>query len=232
MTRYAGKIIQDSCGALRRVAFIPHGVGEAFARTRPLAEFPTPEGRPIRCLYVSPISRYKHQWVVVRAIEMLRRRGFSLQLDLVGGGDEAAQNRLEEQIRNSDLDGLLVRQLGHVPQSVLPELFAYTDLFVFASSCETMPVTLLEAMAVGLPIACSDRGPMPEVLEDGGVYFDPESPESIARAIENIITDAEQRTRIARRAKELAGQYSWKRCAEETFAFITETYQMKIERDL
>ena len=35
-----------------------------------------------------------------------------------------------------------------------------------------MPNTLVEAMASGLPIACSDRGPMPEVLGDGGVLFD------------------------------------------------------------
>lgn len=230
LTRYAGKVIQDSCGSLRRVAFIPHGVGEAFTRTKPLAEFPAAGDRPIRCLYVSPISRYKHQWVVVRAIEMLRERGFSLQLDLVGGGDEAARNRLEKQIRNSDPDSLFVRQVGPVPQSVLPDLLADTDLFLFASSCEAMPVTLLEAMAVGLPIACSDRGPMPEVLEDAGIYFDPENPDSIARAIEKIIIDGEQRNRIARRAKELASQYSWKRCAEETFAFMAETYQLKNKR--
>ena len=44
--------------------------------------------------------------------------------------------------------------------------------------------TLIESTCVGLPIACSNRGPMPEVLEDGGVYFDPENTQSIKRSIE------------------------------------------------
>ena len=85
-----------------------------------------------------------------------------------------------------------------------------------------MPVTLLEAMAAGLPIACSSRGPMPEVLEDGGVYFDSEDPDSIAAAIEDLITDPRKRTRLAARAKELSHQYSCPRCARETFSFIAQ----------
>lgn len=88
-----------------------------------------------------------------------------------------------------------------------------------------MPITLLEAMAAGLPIACSDRGPMPEILEDGGVYFDPELPDSIAAAVEQLITDPALRERVAQRAKQLSEQYSWSRCAEETWKFIAETYR-------
>jgi glycosyltransferase involved in cell wall biosynthesis len=75
-------------------------------------------------------------------------------------------------------------------------------------------------MAVGLPIACSDRGPMPEVLRDGGVYFDPENAVSIAEAIEALIRDADLRTSKAARAKHLAAQYSWARCARETWSFL------------
>ena len=64
---------------------------------------------------------------------------------------------------------------------------------------------------------------MPEVLQDGGVYFDPERPESIAQAIADLLDHPEKRERLARRARELASQYSWKRCAEETFSFLVES---------
>jgi glycosyltransferase involved in cell wall biosynthesis len=104
-------------------------------------------------------------------------------------------------------------------------LLANADVFVFASSCENMPNTLVEAMAVGLPIACSNRGPMPEVLEDGGVYFDPEAPHSIADALERIITNADLRTQVATRAQQLSRQYSWSRCTSETFAFLADIAQ-------
>jgi glycosyltransferase involved in cell wall biosynthesis len=94
---------------------------------------------------------------------------------------------------------------------------------VFASSCENMPNTLVEGMASGLPIACSNRGPMPEILQDGGVYFNPESANSIAAAIEELLVNDDRRTSIARRARELAAQYSWQRCAEETWEFLRAT---------
>ena len=88
-----------------------------------------------------------------------------------------------------------------------------------------MPVTLIEGMASGLPIACSDRGPMPEVLQDGGVYFNPEDCKSIVFAIEKIIYDHSLRKYISKRAKKLSNKYSWKRCADQTWEFIVDTYR-------
>src|SRR5262249_14967918 len=78
------------------------------------------------------------------------------------------------------------------------------------------------AMAAGLPIACSNRGPMPEILGDAGVYFDPERPEELVTAIEALLKDADVRQRCARDAYDRARQYSWERCAKETFSFLSE----------
>jgi glycosyltransferase involved in cell wall biosynthesis len=222
LTRYAGSVIQRSCGQLQNLAYIPHGVGEAFRTTERNGSWPMAGERPIRCLYISNALPYKHQWHVVEAIAQLRKRGFDLQLELIGGGEGRAQRRLDAQIAVSDPNRAFVNQREFVPQGMLPEILAKADLFVFASSCENMPNTLLEAMAAGLPIACSNRGPMPEVLEDGGVYFDPEDSGSIAAAVEDLITDPGKRTRLAARAKQLSGQYSWTRCARETFSFVAE----------
>lgn len=223
LTRYAAKIIQQSCGSINNIAYIPHGVGENFKSIETARTWPGPNERPIRCLYISNALPYKHQWHVVEAISLLRQRGFELQLELVGGGTGEAQKRLEKQIAESDPKGEFVVQREFVPQFTLPEFLKKTDLFVFASSCENMPNTLVEAMAAGLPIACSDRGPMAEILEDGGLYFDPERPDSIASAIEDLITNSDQRVRLADRAKQISRKYSWARCAHETFSFIGKT---------
>jgi glycosyltransferase involved in cell wall biosynthesis len=83
-----------------------------------------------------------------------------------------------------------------------------------------MPNILLEAMAAGLPIACAKRGPMPEILGESGVYFDPEQPREIADAVRTLANDAGLRAECARRASERARHYSWERCASETLAFI------------
>ena len=80
-------------------------------------------------------------------------------------------------------------------------------------------------MASGLPIACSDRGPMPEVLGDGGVYFNPENPQSIADAVNMIIDNKDLRAKGIEVSKEISNQYLWKINSEKTFQFLTETIQ-------
>ena len=62
-----------------------------------------------------------------------------------------------------------------IPYHELHSEYKDADLGVFASSCENLPIILIEKMASGLPIACSNKGPMPEVLGSAGVYFDPEN---------------------------------------------------------
>jgi glycosyltransferase involved in cell wall biosynthesis len=166
---------------------------------------------------------YKHQWVVVRAIGKLRRRGHNVSLLLAGGGSWREQRLLDEELFRTDQQGDCIESIGFVQHENMPILLSKADLFIFASSCENMPITLLEAMASGLPIACSDRGPMPEILEDGGVYFDPENSDSIAAATESIILNREMRISISKRAKELAEQYSWSREARETWDFLRAT---------
>jgi glycosyltransferase involved in cell wall biosynthesis len=219
LTKFAADAIQDITGKLPRVAVIAHGVGETFRQSRSLAVWPA-RGDEVRCLYVSNADMYKHQWVVVRAIAELRKRGYKISLTLAGGGGGEAQRLVDEEIQRSDPQRVFVRTIGEVPHGKVPGLLAEADLFVFASSCENMPNTLLEGMASELPIACSNRGPMPEVLQDGGVYFTPEDSSSIAGALERIIVDRELRAAIARRAKERSDSYSWARCAEETWSFL------------
>jgi glycosyltransferase involved in cell wall biosynthesis len=223
LTRYAANVIQRSCGPLANIAYVPHGVGAAFRTSKAALSWPMAGERAIRCLYISNALPYKHQWQVVRAVAQLRQQGYNLQLELVGGGEGMPRKRLETQIAESDPHRTFVIQHEFVPQDTLPGFLATADLFVFASSCENMPNTLVEAMAAGLPIACSNRGPMPEVLEDGGVYFDPKNPDSIASAIADLIAYPDKRARLAMRAKELSLQYSWARCARETFSFIAQT---------
>ena len=104
----------------------------------------------------------------------------------------------------------------------LHALYADADLCVFASSCETFGQILTEAMSAGLPVACSNRSAMPELLGDAGVYFDPENSLDIARALRELIDLPELRTEKAWASFERAKTYSWARCARETFGFLAE----------
>jgi glycosyltransferase involved in cell wall biosynthesis len=66
---------------------------------------------------------------------------------------------------------------------------------------------------------------LPETLKDGGEYFDPQDPQSIAQAITRLVKDPQNRALRAERAKALATQYSWPRCAAETWQFVVQTYR-------
>lgn len=130
--------------------------------------------RPLRLLYLSTIAPYKHPLAVVHAVASLRARGLPLALELVGGHDHPRRCAICGQ--RSALwtpTGRFLVYAGSVEHRLVAEKLHAADVFVFASSCENMPNILLEAMAAGLPIACADRGPMPEVLGAGGVYLIP-----------------------------------------------------------
>lgn len=224
LTHYAAKVIQQSCGRLPSIVCIPHGVDATFKKSQPVNTWPVAGERSTRCIYVSNAEMYKYQWMVVKAIAALRQRGHSVSLTLVGGGKGPAQKLLENSIALLDPNRIFVEQLDFLPKDQLTTHLAEADLFVFASGCETFGITLLEGMTVGLPIACSERSSLPETLQDGGVYFNPENADSIAASIEQIIQSPALRLAISQRAKALSQQYSWKRCADETFAFVAETY--------
>jgi glycosyltransferase involved in cell wall biosynthesis len=215
LTAYASKVIQSVTGPLPRVSIIPHGLGAGFRRAVPANHWPQLRERPIRCLYVSNAAMYKHQWNVVRAIGALRKRGVDVSLVLAGGGSGRAQSLLDRTIEEIDPQREFVQTLGFVQHDELPALLASADLFVFASSCENMPNTLVEAMAAGLPIACSDRGPMPEILQEAGVYFDPEDVPSIADAVADRIRRRTENAHSAAREEAFGAVFLGTVCARD-----------------
>lgn len=204
-----------------QLATIPHGVSAAF-RTPPRPQLaPSAFGseRPFRLLYVSTIEVYKHQWHVAEAVQMLHDRGVPVTLDLVGAAYGPALARLDRVLKRQP-NRALVRYLGPVGHESLPDHYRAADAFVFASSCENMPNILLEAMASGLPIACANRGPMPCVLGDAGLFFDPEAPSNIAEVIAELFQNRDRREALAEAAFLRAGGYTWARSAHDTLAFL------------
>ncbi|MEZ4407161.1 MAG: glycosyltransferase family 1 protein [Polyangiales bacterium] len=226
LSRYAlQSILPTLSPGRRRVALIPHGIDDRFRAAprpaRPLAS--VGPASPLRVLYVSQLSPYKHNEKVAEAVYRLRDEGLALSLDLVGGYDrQADRDRITRLARERDPGGDIVRWAGPVPHERLHERYHTAEAFVFASSCENLPITLMEAMASGLPIACSDRGPMPEALGDAGLYLDPEDVGSIARALRELALSPERRDALAARAFERSRDWSWKRCADATFGFIRD----------
>jgi len=128
-------------------------------------------------------------------------------------------------MRREDPQQTFIRYRGPIPFTELHHAYAEADLGIFASSCENQPIILLESMAAGLPLACSNRGPMPEVLGDAGVNFDPENPESIAEAIDSLVCDPQLRLKMATEATRRTEGLTWSHTADQTFSFLAAVAQ-------
>jgi glycosyltransferase involved in cell wall biosynthesis len=206
---------------------IPHGVaGPFFKAPRPqrsLTDYSA--DRPMRILYVSIIDVYKHQWHVAEAVARLRREGMPIAVEFVGASYPKAASRLSRTLHQLDPGQGFLTMSGPVNHAALPDRYHSADAFIFASSCENLPNILLEAMAAGLPIASSQSGPMPGVLGESGLYFDPLKPESITKTLRRLVEDADLRGRLATGAYLRAGQFSWEQCAQLTFRFLAAVFE-------
>lgn len=225
MTQYSRSLVKEATGINGQYPIIPYGINQDFFQ-RPRFQKPLPEysfENPFKLLYVSKLEPYKHHSNVVKAIAQLRSEGLPVSLDLIGAPESPIRlRRLLATINRVDRDGAFIHYYGHLAYTKLLEAYHQSDGFVFASSCETLPNILLEAMAAGLPIASSSYGPMPEALGDAGIYFDPVKPESIALAVRSVVSNHVWRTQAASVAYERVQAYSWERCAHETFSYLAE----------
>lgn len=217
----------------KRMQVIPHGIsGRFFLKPRPQRPFADlSHNRPFRILYVSIVDVYKHQWLVAEAVAALKRSGFPVSIDFVGPAYGPAEHRLREAIMKLDPESRFLFYRGSIDFSELDAVYHHAEAFVFSSSCENLPNIIIEAMAAGLPIAASNRGPMPEVLGESALFFDPERPVEIEKCLKVLLEDPKLRQRLADEGYEKARRYTWKRCAEETFRFLSEVARSSTSKD-
>ena len=225
LTQYAKNTVNEIVNTTdSKTTIIPHGINSRFVAS-PRKQFPIEKytkETPFRILYVSIIEVYKHQWNVAEAVASLSKAGLPVVLDLVGPAYPPALKILKRKMAEVDPSAKIISYIGAISHADLHKKYTESDLAVFASSCENLPIILLEGMASGLPVACSNLGPMPEILGQAGIYFNPLVPADISAAIKRLIHDPELRTKLSAMSFEKANQYSWTRCSADTFNFLSK----------
>lgn len=231
LTHYAKEIfIQQgwfkSKNKSHKISIIPHGVapilvdqGSIVAYKKKIISI----DNPFKIIYVSIIDVYKHQDKVALAIEKLNREGYFTEIHFVGPYYNPAFINFNNILgRMSDEIKHMIKYHGKLNTAQQSVLYGQMDCVLFASSCENMPNILLEGMSSGLPIVCSNRGPMPEILKTAGEYFNPESIESICAAVIKLYNSVELRSSLAKESLHLSRNYSWQKCSKETFQFLAK----------
>ena len=156
------------------------------------------ENRVPSVLFVGAVGRLKGERDLVKAIAILKERGMRLRASFVGYGAEKLAAMCEEA-------GVLdtVDHLGPVPMSETAGFYQRADIFVLPTYAEAMPVSVMEAMAAGLPIVTTPVGGIPEIIDDGkeGFLYPCGDVDALAEKIERLITDQTTRERMGKLAR-------------------------------
>jgi glycosyltransferase involved in cell wall biosynthesis len=223
LTQYAKDKINLILGGITNLStIIPHGIERRFF-CPPRLQIESNNytfKNPFCYLYVSILMPYKHQIEIAKAIYNLRNKGFPVKVRFAGASWGAYGREFNALIARLDPAAEFLIWDGDVSFNQLHSLYKKSDAFIFGSSCENLPNIMIEAMASGLPIASSLHGPMPEVLGEAGVYFDPYNPSTIELALSKLFSDFELRSRLSSLAYEKSISYSWENCAKKTLEFI------------
>ena len=116
-----------------------------------------------------------------------------------------------------------VEFLGRKNPRELVLLYQKCQIFIFPSTIETFGNPLLEAMACGAPIACSNTAAMPEIAKDAALYFNPAEPDDIARKIIQLTEDKALLESLSKKSLARAELFSWAVTAEKTIEVIKST---------
>jgi glycosyltransferase involved in cell wall biosynthesis len=188
-----------------RIAVIPNGVDETFfyAGERFLHSKP-------RLLFVGRLSVQKNLFQLIRALD-----GVSEQFEttLVGEGELEAE--LKQAVHDLRLQN--VRFHGRADGVEVRDLYRNADIFVLPSEREGMPLVLLEALAMGLPIVATNIPGSRDVIVDGqnGVLVPIGDPSALRHALLRVSGDPDKYWRMSEASRLLARRYSWRAVGAE-----------------
>lgn len=212
------KIKEKNC------SIISHGIDKRFfcepRKQKNISNYDF--SNPFKLIYISSLEPYKHHQNVVKAVCKLRENNIPVSLDMYGPSKESERKKLNKIINSCQFARININYHGLAKHDNIQKLYFNADASIFASSCENLPIILLESMASGLPIACSSIEPMPNVLKNAGIYFDPLDVKSIYNGLLMLINDTSLREINSFKSYNLAKMYSWEKCTNETFDYLNK----------
>ena len=201
-----------------RIDVVPLGLG-SVQRGQPLPERETRErfdlGSRAVLLSLSAKRPHKNLAALIDALALIapERRPLLVLPGYPTWHERELRDRADSAGVSAD-----VRFLGWVSAAELEGLWAIARGFVFPSLYEGFGLPVLEAMARGVPVACSNASSLPEVAGDAALLFEPSDERAIAQALERLLGDPAEPERLRARGLQRAREFTWERTARLTLA--------------
>jgi glycosyltransferase involved in cell wall biosynthesis len=199
-----------------RIDVVPLGLGQA-RRDRPPPEAEVRErfGLGARRVLLSLSAKRPHKNLAALIGALARIPAEHRPLLVLPGYPTWHEGELRERAaRSGVIDDVLF--LGWLGGAEIEGLWAIADVFVFPSLYEGFGLPVLEAMARGVPVACSNASSLPEVAGDAALLFDPHDESAIARAVERLLTDRAEAERLRSAGRQRVAEFTWERTARLT----------------
>jgi glycosyltransferase involved in cell wall biosynthesis len=214
--------------AFDKVRVVPYGVDHQRFHPRATLDQQWAQELGIRDGYVLHVGTFSHRKnipTLLRAVALLRDKGKwgERQVVLAGSQNLSLKGAPEviATIRELDLSGCVVLT-GHTPDDHVAGLYAHASMLVMPSLYEGFGFPVLEAMAVGTPVVCSNNSSLPEVAGDAAILFPAEDQRALAAAMEDLIENRSRAEELRRKGLEQARSFSWQRNAEQTIAIYRD----------
>ncbi|WP_423226707.1 glycosyltransferase family 4 protein [Candidatus Amarolinea aalborgensis] len=165
-------------------------------------------------LAVGTIEPRKNLERLLDALLILRRGGLDAHLVIVGSKGWLTEGFFAKLESLPERDA--VHLTGYVADEDLPALYAGARLTVLASVYEGFGLPILEGMACGSPVVCSQTSSLPELGGTAARYFDPRNVEAMAQTLQQVWLDEEQQTAMRQAGFARAAQFSWAQTAAST----------------
>jgi glycosyltransferase involved in cell wall biosynthesis len=197
-----------------RIRFVPNGADERFFTPRQYQE-----SGPLRLLYVGTWLDRKGVYYLADAFALVAKATADLRLTVAGCGASEAEVKkyFEPELRDQ------ICVVPFVKRDDMLAVYQQHDIFVFPSLVEGMPLTLLEAMATGMPVVTTNTSGMADVVEDkiDGLLVPAADAETLKMAIERLSGSVALRRQLGLAAQEKMRRYTWKRVTEELEGVLT-----------
>lgn len=205
-----------------KISVIYNGVGTEFmpASTLAIEAFRHERGLPARFfLYLGTLEPRKNLPLLIRAFAQWRAETTAANREIrlvIAGAKGWFYEQIFALVAQLQLEQVILFP-GFVPAAELPDWYRAAELFIYPSLFEGFGLPVVEAMACGVPVICSDTGSLVEVAGNSALTFPAQNEAALVERLHQIMTDAPLRQELRRLGLARAQQFSWQRTAEATF---------------
>ena len=161
-----------------------------------------------KLLWVRSFSKIYNPQLALRVMSLLKKSYPKVQLCMVGPDSDGTLKVLEQMAKKLNLNVLFTGKLDKLEWIDLSKNY---NIFINTTNYDNTPVSVIEAMALGLPVVSTNVGGMPYLIENGnnGVLVEPNKPDEMTQAVLSLMNDGTFRNTIIEHAREKAEQFDW-----------------------